>query len=175
MESHQFKILILGDSHTGKSTIVKRFTSNVSTNFYAATLGVEVSHRVLEIGDHKLKLQIWDIGGTTRYKHGEENYYNGASACIIVYDSSNESSFKKVLGYINEHRKHISPDKEVLAIVANNRSENIAVDDQIGRAFAHEQNALFFSIKPAQEENDHNAGIESVFETIGQKLLELHV
>ena len=91
-----FKVLLIGDSSVGKSSILLRFSDNEFTSSYISTIGVDFKVRTLDVGGKIVKLQIWDTAGQERFRTITTTYYRGSNGIIIVYDVSNRDSFLNV-------------------------------------------------------------------------------
>jgi Ras-related protein Rab-1A len=95
-----FKIVIVGNSSVGKSSILRRFADDSFQESYLATIGVDFRFkyphqifRSLPIDGNIVKLQIWDTAGQERFRTITSAYYKGAHGIFAVYDITNEQSF----------------------------------------------------------------------------------
>mmetsp|Transcript_3002 Transcript_3002/g.7003 ORF Transcript_3002/g.7003 Transcript_3002/m.7003 type:complete len:165 (+) Transcript_3002:94-588(+) len=87
------KVVLLGSSGVGKSSILRRLVEDKFQDDERATIGAEFKSHTVDINDRKYVLNIWDTAGQERYGCLQEMYYRGASAAIIVYEASSEESF----------------------------------------------------------------------------------
>ncbi|KAG7202187.1 hypothetical protein KM043_015866 [Ampulex compressa] len=83
---HLFKLLIIGDSGVGKSSLLLRFADNTFSGSYITTIGVDFKIQTVEIDGEKVKLQIWDTAGQERFRTITSTYYRGTHGVIVVYD-----------------------------------------------------------------------------------------
>ncbi|TNM89985.1 hypothetical protein fugu_004219 [Takifugu bimaculatus] len=88
-----FKLLIIGDSGVGKSSLLLRFADNTFSGSYITTIGVDFKIRTVEINGEKVKLQIWDTAGQERFRTITSTYYRGTHGVIVVYDVTSAESF----------------------------------------------------------------------------------
>jgi Ras-related protein Rab-18 len=80
------KILIIGESGVGKSSLLLRFTDDLFDPQLSATIGVDFKVKTLTIeGGNKAKLAIWDTAGQERFRTLTPSYYRGAQGAILVY------------------------------------------------------------------------------------------
>ncbi|CAM5147798.1 unnamed protein product [Natator depressus] len=86
---HLFKLLIIGDSGVGKSSLLLRFADNTFSGNYITTIGVDFKIRTLVINGERVKLQIWDTAGQERFRTITSTYYRNTHGVIIVYDVTN--------------------------------------------------------------------------------------
>jgi Ras-related protein Rab-35 len=99
---HLFKLLIIGDSGVGKSSLLVRFADKTFTGSYITTIGVDFKIRSLEVDGEKVKLQIWDTAGQERFRTITSTYYRGTHGVIVVYDVTNGESFANVKRWLSE-------------------------------------------------------------------------
>jgi len=91
---HLFKILVIGDLGTGKTSFIKRYVHQTFSAHYRATIGVDFALKVLNWDSHTVvRLQLWDIAGQERFGQMTRVYYKEAIGCFIVYDVTRRSTF----------------------------------------------------------------------------------
>eukprot|EP01098_Paradermamoeba_levis_P011037 TRINITY_DN4683_c0_g1_i1.p1 TRINITY_DN4683_c0_g1~~TRINITY_DN4683_c0_g1_i1.p1 ORF type:complete len:235 (-),score=61.84 TRINITY_DN4683_c0_g1_i1:32-736(-) len=113
---HMFKIVLIGDSGSGKTNILSRITRNTFDPASKSTIGVEFSTRVVEFDGKLIKTQIWDTAGQERYRAIASAYYRGAVAALLVFDITKYESFENVNRWFNEIRDYGSLDIVVVLI-----------------------------------------------------------
>ncbi|ODV61867.1 ras-domain-containing protein [Ascoidea rubescens DSM 1968] len=103
-----FKLVMLGESNVGKSSIIQRFTKNMFDLHQEATIGAAFITKIFQINQiekgyvSKIKYEIWDTAGQERYKSLTPMYYRNSNIAIIVFDLLDHESFKKAKDWINE-------------------------------------------------------------------------
>lgn len=90
-----FKLVLLGESSVGKSSLVLRFVKGQFHEFQESTIGAAFLTQTVQIDDTTVKFEIWDTAGQERYHSLAPMYYRGAQAAIVVYDISNKETFHK--------------------------------------------------------------------------------
>ena len=90
------KLMLLGDSTVGKTSILKRYSKNQFNPNYISSIGVDFETKYIKVGKKTINLQIWDTAGQERFKVIAKNYYNKSDGFIIVYDITNKKSFEDV-------------------------------------------------------------------------------
>ena len=100
------KIVVLGDSCVGKTSIIHRFcTHSFDTSKYKATIGSDFMSSEVEVAEnHRLTLQVWDTAGQERFRGVGSSYYRGANALTIVFDLTNAISFEHLNYWLEEFR-----------------------------------------------------------------------
>ncbi|MFX0104459.1 MAG: Rab family GTPase [Candidatus Hodarchaeota archaeon] len=91
-----FKIVIFGDSKTGKTTLTHRFLTNLFKKNITMTLGVDFHLKSIEVNGELVKLQIWDFAGEERFRFLFPSYIRGANGAVFMYDITNNSSLSHV-------------------------------------------------------------------------------
>ncbi len=113
-----FKLLLIGDSGTGKSSLLLRFTDDtwLHPDEVSATIGVDFKVKVIDLDGKRYKLTIWDTAGQERFRTLTSSYYRGAQGVILVYDVANKSSFEHLQLWFTELETYAS-SKEVIKII----------------------------------------------------------
>jgi small GTP-binding protein len=111
-----FKVIVIGNSGVGKSSITKKATKNIFEESYNATIGFEFLSFILKIKNTIIRLQIWDTCGQEVYRSLITNFYRNSSLAIIVYSIDNRESFENIDVWLKEMRKYSNPDTKVFLI-----------------------------------------------------------
>lgn len=114
MKVADLKLVLLGESAVGKSSLVQRFQSNTFDNNKESTIGAAFITKKLYLKDSKnenveklINLQIWDTAGQERYKSLTPMYYRNSNVAIVVFDMNEISSFKRAKSWILELKNYI--------------------------------------------------------------------
>eukprot|EP00768_Dysnectes_brevis_P002632 gnl/Dysnectes_brevis/194_a223_8703.p1 GENE.gnl/Dysnectes_brevis/194_a223_8703~~gnl/Dysnectes_brevis/194_a223_8703.p1 ORF type:complete len:219 (-),score=44.14 gnl/Dysnectes_brevis/194_a223_8703:34-690(-) len=101
----QFKLVLVGDGGTGKTTFVKRHASGEFEKRYLATVGVEVRNLEFFTTHGRIVYNVWDTAGQEKYGGLRDGYYVGADAAFIFFDVTNRMSYRHVsIWYRDLHR-----------------------------------------------------------------------
>jgi len=118
-----FKILILGDSNSGKTSLLDRLVNNQFVDCYISTIGIDFNVKTIRLEDEtKVKLQIWDSCGQERFRSLTRSYYRNSSAFIICYDVTNLKSFENAKFWISEIEKYVD-DHNVYQILVGTKND----------------------------------------------------
>ncbi|KNA21752.1 hypothetical protein SOVF_040490 [Spinacia oleracea] len=88
------KVIILGDSGVGKTSLMNQFVNHKFSNQYKATIGADFLTKEVQIDDRLFTLQIWDTAGQERFQSLGVAFYRGADCCVLVYDVNVTKSFE---------------------------------------------------------------------------------
>ncbi|GFW92887.1 ras-related protein Rab-18 [Trichonephila clavipes] len=162
------KILIIGESDVGKSSLLLRFTDDVFDPGLAATIGVDFKVKTVSVDGNKAKLAIWDTAGSERFRTLTPSYYRGAQGAILVYDVSNRQSFQKLDQWLYELETYSTRTNIVKMLVGNKiDKENRAVSREEGMKYARKHSMLF--IEASAKTCD---GVQCAFEELVEKILQ---
>ena len=116
-----FKILLVGDSGVGKSSILLRYTDNEYKPEYISTIGVDFKIKTIVDCDKTIKLQLWDTAGQERFQTITSSYYRGAHGIVIVYDITCKESFENVKMWLKQIDNYAN--QKVLKILVGNKAD----------------------------------------------------
>lgn len=151
---HLFKLLMVGDSGVGKTSLLTRYTAGEYADEQRSTVGVDlkVKWTKTEAGE-RVKLTIWDTAGQERFRTLTSSYYRGAHGIVVAYDVTSRESFQNVVEWLKEIDIYSTRDDTVKLLVANkvDLAEGRAVSTQEGRDFARRHGMLFMECSAKQE------------------------
>ncbi|CAM9010693.1 hypothetical protein WICANDRAFT_30754 [Wickerhamomyces anomalus NRRL Y-366-8] len=90
------KVIILGDSGVGKTSLMQQFVNGKFSHQYKATIGADFLTKELTIDDKSVTMQLWDTAGQERFQSLGVAFYRGADCCVLVYDVTNQKSFENI-------------------------------------------------------------------------------
>ncbi|MDH5740475.1 MAG: GTP-binding protein [Nitrospira sp.] len=93
----QKKICMLGGFAVGKTSLVRRFVTNVFSDHYQTTIGVTVEKKTVTIKDQDVMLMLWDLYGEDEFQHVRDSYLRGSSAYILVMDGTRRGTLDTAL------------------------------------------------------------------------------
>ena len=110
---HVFKLLIIGDSGVGKSSLLMQFSDNLLSDTTTST-GVDFKNCTVDVEGTKVKLQIWDTAGQERFRTLTSMYYRGTHGVIFVYDVTDADTFKSIKKWLHENDQNCDRVSRVL-------------------------------------------------------------
>ncbi len=111
MKNGLFKVMILGDSGVGKTSLLEQYVNQSFTGFYKVTIGSDFLPKELMVDDKKVKLQLWDTAGQEKYQSVCTTFYRGADACVLVYDVTDKHSFKNLPVWLENFSQQLPKDR----------------------------------------------------------------
>eukprot|EP01024_Parvocaulis_polyphysoides_P029916 TRINITY_DN2712_c0_g4_i1.p1 TRINITY_DN2712_c0_g4~~TRINITY_DN2712_c0_g4_i1.p1 ORF type:complete len:201 (-),score=40.24 TRINITY_DN2712_c0_g4_i1:486-1088(-) len=162
------KLVLLGEMGSGKSSIAIRYVKGQFNEYQESTIGAAFMTK--SVAELKIKFEIWDTAGQERYHSLAPMYYRNAAAAIVVYDVTQESSFKKAIDWIYELQKQAKPD--VVIALAGNKVDKVKADSTLRKVTTEEamqhadENGLLFMETSARD----NTNIMELFTAIARKL-----
>ena len=161
-----FKILLLGDSGVGKSSLLLRYTKHEFNVDMRSTIGVEFALKYLKIDNFQLKVQIWDTAGMERYRSITSAYYKGAKGVIIVYDICREKSFENVDKWIEDFKSKADEDAVILLIGNKNDLDDKREVNKEEAELKAQKNKFAFMETSAKDNNNVDKAFETLFKEI---------
>ncbi|PVU97261.1 hypothetical protein BB561_000684 [Smittium simulii] len=166
---YQFKLVLLGESAVGKSSLVLRFVKDKFDEYKESTIGAAFLTKTLTLeSEDKVKFEIWDTAGQERYKSLAPMYYRNANCAIVVYDITQAASFQRAQTWIEELKKQAESD--ILILLAGNKmdlEDRRTVSSVEGSTFAA-KNGLLFSETSAKDATN----TFTMFQNLAIKLAE---
>ncbi|KAG5624998.1 hypothetical protein H5410_010216 [Solanum commersonii] len=96
------KVIILGDSGVGKTSLMNQYVNKKFSNQYKATIGADFLTKEVQFEDRLFTLQIWDTAGQERFQSLGVAFYRGADCCVLVYDVNSMKSFENLNNWREE-------------------------------------------------------------------------
>ena len=161
------KVVLLGESAVGKTSIITRFVENKFKQDVMSSLSANFVSKKLEIGKNQfIKFDIWDTAGQEKYRALTKIFYQDSKIVILVYDITNKNSFNELKNYWYEKVKENSSNDVIFAIAGNKCDlyENEQVEKTEGEKFAKEIGAIFHETSAL-----NSNGINELFTDIAMK------
>nr|CAH7735013.1 unnamed protein product [Callosobruchus chinensis] len=163
-----FKVIVIGDSNVGKTTLTYRFCEGKFLDAAEATIGVEFRSKVLNIDGEDITLQLWDTAGQERHRASMiRHYYRNAHAIIFVYDVTNRATFENLRRWIDKSNKNCLDDVPRI-LVGNKCDGHSFVPTNEAQHFADQYAMPVFETSACLESEKET--IESIFMTLAHKL-----
>merc|ERR1711991_113198 len=162
----QFKLVLLGESAVGKSSLVLRFVKGQFMEYQESTIGAAFLTQTVVLDDLTVRFEIWDTAGQERYHSLAPMYYRGAQAAVVVYDITSIESFERAQAWVKELQRQGNPNI-VVALAGNklDRAEARQVDIATAQSYAKENGILWLETSAKTAVN-----VNELFLAIAEKL-----
>ncbi|XP_015739037.1 ras-related protein Rab-42 [Coturnix japonica] len=129
---YQFRVIMLGDSTVGKSSLLRRYTEGVFLDAINQTVGVDFYVQFVELEPGlQVKLQFWDTAGQERFRSVTRSYYRNSAGGMLLFDLTNRASFESVRRWHQEVTDTIRPSHVVFLLVGH--KSDLAAERKVGR------------------------------------------
>ena len=142
---YTFKILLIGDSNVGKSSLILKSVKNKFIEEFKSTIGFEFFYLRYKINNKNIQLQLWDTCGQERYHSLIKNIYKNSVLTIMVYSICDNNSFDNLEFWLKEIKIYSQPNIPVFLIGNKKDIENERiVKFKKGKQFFNDYNLQFF-------------------------------
>ena len=132
-EKYVVRVLTLGYTDVGKTSIILKFTKNEFHEKYVSTIGIDFKSRPLKIGKNTtVKVLVWDTAGQEKYKGIVKSFYNKANGILLTFDICNKESFERLDYWVQELKENAYLEDLYIVLVGNKK-------DKEGRTVTYEE------------------------------------
>ena len=162
-----YKIVIIGDQHVGKTSILSRYKYEVVETAYAPTVGIDFLTKNVFLEDTTIRLIMWDTAGQERFKSLIPSYLKNANCIILTYDISNKATFTSLNKWYTDSKEYVN-ENTLFVICGNKIDLKRAVTKKEVEDFSNEKNIpIFVEVSALTGE-----GINELFHSIVKKFCD---
>jgi len=168
----KFKVIILGDPTVGKTSTVLKFTDNVFMRAYVPTMGLNITQKRFRVQNESIELVLWDIGGQTKFEAIRKQFYESASAFILIYDVTKPISFAHISNWHQDIHKYFVNNPQIEGYLIGNKIDLIReriVSQLDAKRLAKALNVEYIETSALTGEN-----IEICFNNLASQLIGTH-
>ncbi|MFX1498301.1 MAG: Rab family GTPase [Promethearchaeota archaeon] len=169
----KFKVIILGDPAVGKTSTVLKFTDNVFMRGYIPTVALNITKKRFVIQNNVIELVFWDIGGQKKFETIRKQFYEGASAFLLVFDVTNPGSFANLLKWHQDLKNYLLTKNKLDGYLVGNKidlTKDRIVNPADAVKLAKTMDIQYFEISALTGEN-----IEEIFSKLSSDLIKLEI
>ena len=169
-EPESIKVVLVGESGVGKTSIISQFTSKKFDPHRETSLSAQFISKTVNFQDlgKEIKFDIWDTVGQEKYRSLAKIFYKDAKVIVFVYDITTEYSFNELKNYWYEETRSNTDGSPILAVVGNKidlyKEQKVSNND--GKEFAEKIGAIFQTTSAQSD-----SGISTLFDNIGKTYL----
>ncbi|KAL3311678.1 ADP-ribosylation factor [Cichlidogyrus casuarinus] len=115
-----FKVIFVGDSNVGKTTIIKHYALGEYSPMTAATVGVDYQIKTVQFDDNKAVLQLWDTAGQEKFRSITKQYFRKADGVVVVFDMTSVESFLHIRNWM-ECLHESAPENRTVMVLGNKK------------------------------------------------------
>ena len=161
------KILVIGDSSVGKTSLLLKYIDDYFSETQISTIGVEYKEKVITLNNRKIGLQIWDTSGQERFRSITQNFYRGADGILFVFDVTNKESFDNIKMWLNEPQVvELNSQKILVGNKIDLEEQRVISKEKMEDLGAKNNNLVSFETSAKTGEN-----VEKVFTKIAELIL----
>eukprot|EP00271_Cylindrocystis_brebissonii_P011579 TRINITY_DN29449_c0_g1_i1.p1 TRINITY_DN29449_c0_g1~~TRINITY_DN29449_c0_g1_i1.p1 ORF type:complete len:207 (-),score=44.33 TRINITY_DN29449_c0_g1_i1:1111-1731(-) len=168
------KVIILGDSGVGKTSLMNQYVNKKFSNQYKATIGADFLTKEVQVEDRLVTMQIWDTAGQERFQSLGVAFYRGADCCVLVYDVNVAKSFDNLDNWREEFLIQANPaERELFPFVVLGNKIDVeggnrrVISEKKAKAWcASKGNIPYFETSALQDFN-----VDAAFQTIAKNAL----
>ena len=163
-----FKIITIGDTGVGKTSILRRFVDNKFQKNYLATIGIDYKAKVININNLEIKLKIWDTAGQERFQNITGQYYKSADGIALVFDVTDSASFQKLREWMDSISANTQQNNIGLVLLGNKcdiKTRNVTTE--MGNQMAQELNIKYFETSALTGQ-----GINEAFDYLARVIMQ---
>ena len=147
--NYVIKILTLGETQVGKTSIVLRYSEDKFNYNKIATIGIDFKIKVIKKGNEKIKVSIYDTAGQERFQNIVKHYYKGANGVLLIYDITKRDTFKKLEFWIEDLKENADNIDNLFIYLIGNKNDmaqNREVSFEEATNFAKENNLPYIEV-----------------------------
>jgi small GTP-binding protein len=164
-----FKIIVIGDSGVGKSSLTVRLSEDVFYKDYASTIAIDFRMHQMSYMEKKVRLQIWDTAGQERFQSVATAFYRGANGVMLCFDLTHRPSFQHLEQWVERIRQQALPGIPCLLIgcKCDEARSNRQVSAEEASAWAQQHSMKYMETSAKAKDN-----VQSAFQQITQSIFE---
>ena len=170
IEPISVKVVLLGESGVGKTSIINQFITKRFNPKCNTSVSAQFASKTIDFPDLKksIKFDIWDTVGQEKYRSLTKIFYKDAKVIILVYDITTEYSFNSLKNYWYNETQNNTDGQPIYAVCANKYDlyQKQTVETEKGKEFADHIHAIFQNTSAASD-----LGINNLFDNLGRKII----
>ena len=173
LKAENYKVVIVGDTGTGKTNIITKYTNDQFDSISRPTIGVEFFQKTIETVNEEgekeeIQIQIWDTAGQERFRGMASSYYRKALGVLVIYDVTSRESFMNLDTWMDEIYGYV--DQSIEIVLIGNKIDLVEereVTIEEGTEYSVKNNLLFYE---TSAKLNSNGTIEKLFEELAVRI-----
>ena len=167
------KLILIGDSNVGKTTILLNYIQNDFNEFMNPTLGLENRVKIVDIKGFKAKVQIWDTAGQEKFNALTQQFFRNTDGILLIFDLTDKNSFNNIKKWLIDVKAN--SDHSIKKILIGNKADmkdQICVTKTMIDNFCNEKKLKYMEVSAKNNQNVSNAFETLINEIIGNRTNE---
>nr|XP_020455197.1 ras and EF-hand domain-containing protein-like isoform X1 [Monopterus albus] len=142
-----FKVVLVGNSSVGKTSLLCSFCEGRFHPFTTATVGIDYSVKILTLDNMQVAMQLWDTAGQERYHSLTKQFFRKADGVVVMYDITVEKSFRGVRPWLTSIQE--AAGEGIPTLLLGNKMDmdgNREVSFREAEQLAYENKVMFFEV-----------------------------
>ena len=156
-KSNNVRILTLGSSAVGKTSLVVRFTENRFFETHISTIGVDFVKKEITLNGTPLAVQIWDSAGQEKYKSVSKQYFQKAQGILLVFDLTSRQSFNEVSSWLEMIKKETVSGLPIVLVGNKSDLSERQISEGEANEFANDKKLTYFETSASKGTNVNEA------------------
>ena len=114
---YKCKLLVIGDSEVGKTSVLSRYTKDIFNLNYLATAGIEFFTKDDIIDNKKIRIELWDPAGQEKFHSLTAGFFRNAEGIIVMFDVTNPISFENIRNWVESIKAHMSSEIGIIPVI----------------------------------------------------------
>jgi len=164
---YQLRIILIGDSNVGKTSLVNRFMGYDFESNYKCTISADFKIKSISISSEiGAELTVWDTCGQERFRSMTRQYFKDAQGIVLVYDVGELESFNNLSVWLKEIKNNSNKDPEIVLVGNKIDLEDRKVTKEKGMRFAEKNNLMY-----VESSSKEGINVDSPFEKLATALV----
>ncbi len=175
-----YKILVVGDIGTGKTSIIKRYVQNLFSIHYKSTIGVDFALKTIKFdNDTTVRLQLWDIAGQERFNNMTRVYYKDAIGALVVFDITRSSTRESVIKWKNDIDTKLvfsGTNTKIPTVLIANKTDLLSEEDNNSNMASTDMDTFckeYGFVSWFETSAKSGVGIKNAFDTLVETIIKM--